>query len=38
MTSWYRNLHGRVFATMPWRLIEYWKMTSEFDPAEHQSN
>jgi len=27
-----------LFAIMPWRLIEYWKMTSEFDPAEYQFN
>jgi 4-hydroxyacetophenone monooxygenase len=35
MTNWYRNRHGRVFAITPWRLVEYWKMTSRFDPAEY---
>jgi len=35
MTNWYRNRHGRVFAISPWRLVEYWKMTSRFDPAEY---
>jgi 4-hydroxyacetophenone monooxygenase len=35
MTNWYRNPHGRVFAITPWRLVEYWKMTSRFDPAEY---
>jgi len=28
--------HGRVFAISPWRLVEYWKMTSRFDPAEYE--
>jgi 4-hydroxyacetophenone monooxygenase len=36
MTNWYRNPHGRVFAITPWRLVEYWKMTSVFDPAEYE--
>jgi 4-hydroxyacetophenone monooxygenase len=36
MTNWYRNPHGRVFAITPWRLVEYWKMTSRFDAAEYE--
>jgi 4-hydroxyacetophenone monooxygenase len=36
MTNWYRNPHGRVFAITPWRLVEYWKMTSRFDPGEYE--
>jgi 4-hydroxyacetophenone monooxygenase len=36
MTNWYRNSHGRVFAITPWRLVEYWKMTSTFDAAEYE--
>ena len=36
MTNWYRNRHGRVFAITPWRLVEYWKMTSRFDAAEYE--
>jgi 4-hydroxyacetophenone monooxygenase len=36
MTNWYRNRHGRVFAISPWRLVEYWKMTSNFNPAEYE--
>jgi 4-hydroxyacetophenone monooxygenase len=27
MTNWYRNAAGRVVATTPWRLLDYWKMT-----------
>jgi 4-hydroxyacetophenone monooxygenase len=36
MTNWYRNRHGRVFAITPWRLVEYWQMTSKLDPAEYE--
>jgi 4-hydroxyacetophenone monooxygenase len=35
MTNWYRNPQGRVFAITPWRLVEYWKMTSRFDVEEY---
>jgi 4-hydroxyacetophenone monooxygenase len=33
--NWYKNEHGRVFALSPWRLVEYWRMTSHFDPADY---
>jgi 4-hydroxyacetophenone monooxygenase len=36
MTNWYRNPHGRVFAITPWRLVEYWKMTSNFNRDEYE--
>jgi 4-hydroxyacetophenone monooxygenase len=36
MTNWYRNINGRVFAITPWRLVEYWKMTSRFDAGEYE--
>jgi 4-hydroxyacetophenone monooxygenase len=29
-SSWYKNSKGRVFATSPWSLVEYWTMTSDF--------
>ena len=35
LTNWYRNAAGRVFALLPYRLVDYWKMTREFDPAEY---
>jgi len=25
-----------MFAITPWRLVEYWKMTSSFNPAEYE--
>ena len=36
LADWYRNPHGRVFAITPWRLVEYWKMTSRFDAGEYE--
>ena len=35
VTSWYKNKRGRVFATTPWRMIDYWKWTGSFDPADY---
>lgn len=35
VTSWYRNKAGRVFATTPWRMVDYWKWTSELQPADY---
>lgn len=34
LTNWYRNPNGRVFALSPWRLVDYWKMTSTFEPGD----
>jgi len=31
MTNWYRNSAGRVVATMPWRIVDYWRMTHDAD-------
>ena len=27
MNSWYKNGHGRVLTTSPWRLVDYWTWT-----------
>ncbi|MBH1964133.1 MAG: NAD(P)/FAD-dependent oxidoreductase [Comamonadaceae bacterium] len=29
MNNWYRNAKGRVFAPMPWTLVNYWRMTHD---------
>jgi 4-hydroxyacetophenone monooxygenase len=34
MTTYYRNRHGRIVSVMPWRLVDYWAMTHEPDPAD----
>ena len=26
-TNWYRNAAGRVVTNMPWRVVDYWRMT-----------
>ncbi len=31
MSTWYRNRHGRVVSTSPFRLVDYWRMTHEPD-------
>lgn len=36
MTNWYRNEAGRVVATMPWRIVDYWRMTRSADLAEYR--
>ncbi len=28
-STWYRNRHGRVVSTSPFRLVDYWRMTHE---------
>jgi len=33
--SWYRNKNGRVFSPMPWRFVDYWQMTHDFDVNEY---
>jgi 4-hydroxyacetophenone monooxygenase len=35
VSNWYRNPQGRVFAVSPWRLVEYWAMTSAFDRQDY---
>ena len=34
LNNWYRNAKGRVFALLPYRLVDYWKMTKEFSPRD----
>jgi 4-hydroxyacetophenone monooxygenase len=36
VTSWYKNKSGRVFATSPWRLIDYWTFTKTLNPADYE--
>ncbi len=35
VSNWYRNPAGRVFAVLPYRLVDYWRMTSHFEPADY---
>ncbi|MEM7188525.1 MAG: NAD(P)/FAD-dependent oxidoreductase [Pseudomonadota bacterium] len=36
MTPWYRNKKGRVAAALPWKLIDYYRMTYEPDLEEYK--
>ena len=33
--SWDKNKRGRVFATSPWRLLDYWNMTRSLEIADY---
>jgi len=37
MRNWYRNAQGRVFAVMPWRMVDYWTMTRTPDLSEFET-
>lgn len=34
VTNWYRNPAGRVFAVLPYRLVDFWEMTSALRPDD----
>jgi 4-hydroxyacetophenone monooxygenase len=34
--SWYKNSKGRVTATSPWRLVDYWRWTRAPDLGDYQ--
>ncbi|MFZ9508981.1 MAG: flavin-containing monooxygenase [Burkholderiaceae bacterium] len=34
--SWYKNRRGRVFATSPWRMLDYWNFTRVIEPSEYR--
>jgi 4-hydroxyacetophenone monooxygenase len=36
MSTWYRNRHGRVVSTSPFRLVDYWRMTHEADLRDYR--
>jgi 4-hydroxyacetophenone monooxygenase len=36
MNNWYRNALGRVFAPMPWRLVDYWEMTRDARDEDYE--
>lgn len=34
VNNWYKNRKGRVVTNSPWRLIDYWNLTREFDARD----
>ncbi len=35
VNSWYKNKSGRVFASIPWRMVDYWSWTKKFEPEDY---
>lgn len=35
-TNWFRNRKGRIFSIMPWRMVDYWRMTHDPDFSDYQ--
>jgi 4-hydroxyacetophenone monooxygenase len=35
VNSWYKNDRGRITANLPFRIIDYWRMTKQTDPADY---
>ena len=35
VSSWYQNSQGKVVTTSPWRLVEYWNWTNNFNADEY---
>ncbi|KYG20913.1 monooxygenase [Bradyrhizobium sp. AT1] len=36
MSTYYRNASGRVFSAMPWRFVDYWRMTHDPDFGQYR--
>jgi 4-hydroxyacetophenone monooxygenase len=36
MSTYYRNKQGRVFSAMPWRFVDYWRMTHDPDLGQYR--
>jgi 4-hydroxyacetophenone monooxygenase len=34
VNSWYKNKAGRVFATTPWRMVDYWRWTKKLEESD----
>ena len=35
VNSWYKNEQGRITANLPFRIIDYWRMTKQPNPADY---
>lgn len=35
VSSWYKNRDNRVTITSPWKLVDYWQLTREFEPEDY---
>jgi 4-hydroxyacetophenone monooxygenase len=37
MTTYYRNEAGRIVVSSPWKYVDYWDRTREFDPGDYNA-
>jgi 4-hydroxyacetophenone monooxygenase len=35
MTNYFRNKTGRIVVSSPWKYVDFWEMTREFDPQDY---
>ena len=35
MTNYFRNKTGRIVVSSPWKYVDFWEMTREFDPRDY---
>ncbi|MFF2847667.1 flavin-containing monooxygenase [Streptomyces sp. NPDC058001] len=35
-STYYRNRAGRIVVTSPWKYVDYWARTKEFDPGDYE--
>jgi len=35
VSTWYKNANGRIVTNQPWKLIEYWELTRNFNPDDY---
>ena len=36
VSNWYQNSQGKVVTTSPWRLVEYWNWTNNFNHDDYE--
>ncbi|MDF3312243.1 NAD(P)/FAD-dependent oxidoreductase [Rhodococcus sp. T2V] len=36
MSTYYRNSRGRVVTVMPWRIVDYWRMTHDVSMSDYE--
>lgn len=36
VNTWYKNASGRIVTNQPWKLIEYWELTKDFNANDYE--
>jgi 4-hydroxyacetophenone monooxygenase len=34
-SNWYKNKKGRIVTNSPWRLLDYWRLTKDFNASDY---